>query len=251
MLSLVVAVVLSAPTDVGAKWTWTVDDSINAKLSPSDDLSFRTKPSLGKTTFEVEVREAGENGWKKLRLSVIQGAARGRKWELQNNYGDVEVRALTKKIATDVDYEEMVEKREAELNNTVLRASRLLVQPDPIVTASAGGTCTPEVRAAMLKAVSKVVARTMSQRGEPSDETVGEVTCSKPGHYDVKYTTSDLVGADVKFVMNWKGTVDAPAGAMNATLKLTGTMDSTVELQRKKRRITGRMTLNSTVTPRK
>ncbi|PZR13245.1 MAG: hypothetical protein DI536_13240 [Archangium gephyra] len=250
MLSLVVVAVLSAPTAVGARWTWTLDDSISAKVTP-DDISFRAKPSLGKTTFEVEVHEAGENGWKKLRATALQGAAKGRKWELQNNSGDVELRALTKKIATDVDYEEMVAAREAELNNTMLRVSRLLVQPDPIVTASAGGTCTPEVRAAMLKAVSKAVARTTSQRGEPSDETVGEVTCGKPGHYDVKYTTSDTVGADVKFVMNWKGTVDVPAGALNATLKLTGTIDSTVELQRKKRRITGRMTLNSTVTPKK
>lgn len=251
MLSILVATMVAASTDVGAKWSWAYDDTVTAKLAPSGDLSFRLKPSLGKSTFDVEVLEAGERGWKKLRLTAKQGKASGRKWELQNNYGDVELRALTPSRADDINDEELVSARDAELNNTVLRAARLLLLPDAIVAASSGGACTPEVRAAMLKAITDTVARVSTQRGAQPDDVVGDVTCGEAGHYDVAFSTTDLVGADIALVTRWKGSVQTPAGALHATLKLSGTIDTTLELLRKKRRLTGRMTLSSAVVAKK
>lgn len=251
MLSLVVVAVLSAPADVGSKWSWTFDDTSVATLTPADGLSLTKRPTLDKTTFEVEVIEAAESGWRKLRLTVLQGSLRGKKWELENNYSDVVARPLTPEPLDEKGDAKAQKRREADTNNTLLRSSRLLMLPDTIVAASNGGACTPEVRVAVLKAVARTVARVSSLSGDASDEVSGEATCSKAGHYDVKFTTTDVVGVNVTAVTDWKGSVDVPTGALHASLKLVGTIDSSVEVQGKKRKISGRMTLNSTVTPKK
>lgn len=240
MLSAVLLAVLSAPNDVGSHWSWTFENSFVTRISPVPKRSTYT-PSISKSVIDVEVTEPNA---RVVRIDVLQGPStlRGTSWDIENNYGDA--------LASEVKTKKSLHQPSDETLLSINKATQLLMLPDPLVAASQGGSCTPEVRAAVLKATMQMALRMTLRRAELVDAGA-DVTCGNTvGRYLVKFAMTNELGNN-RVTLQFDGTVDTPPGAQHASFKLDGTFAGDVVLFQKTSTVKVRAVIASTVTPRK